>query len=46
MLIKRKHKKDRIVLNLPSGAGYKESTCNAVDVETWIPSLGRENPLE
>ena len=24
----------------------KESTCNAGDMETWVLSLGQENPLE
>ena len=42
---KGKHKKDRIVLDLRSGAGYKESTCRAGDEEMWIPCLGQEKSL-
>ena len=30
-------------MGLPGGSGGKESTCNA---ETWVQSLGWEDPLE
>ena len=30
---------------VPGGSDGKESACNAMR-ETWVPSLGREGPLE
>ena len=34
-------------MGLPRWLIRKESACNSEDIqETWIPSLGREDPLE
>ena len=30
----------------PRGSAGKESTCNAAMQETWVQSLGKEDPLE
>ena len=36
-----------IQIKTTSGSGVKESACNAGDTqETWVQSLGREDPLE
>ena len=33
-------------MGLPLWLSSKESTCSAGDTEMWVPSLGREDPLE
>ena len=34
-----------MVSGFPGSSDSKESTCNAGDTETWVLSLGREDPL-
>ena len=33
-------------MEVPSGAGGKEFTCQCRKHETWVQSLGQEDPLE
>ena len=40
------HSSKAPILQLPWWLGGKESACNAGDQETWMKSLGWENPLE
>ena len=35
-----------IHLGFPSGSVGKKSACSAGDQETWVQSLGREDPLK
>ena len=35
-----------VSMSFPGGSDSKDSVCNAGNQETWVQSLGQENPME